>query len=144
MFSCDRQDASQCADLHKHTQRSVLTAHLWPLSVLCSVASESCKACHCECHTAIVSSVQVESYCKHGQACDFHVCPLHMWGSVMSNNAESCHSGRGSDCDNIFKEQLKHAYQCILLHNRFTMQKTFFLHPGLSDMGSPWEKESKL
>lgn len=43
LFSHDWQDASQCADLHKHspTLRSVLTALLRLLRVLCSVASES-------------------------------------------------------------------------------------------------------
>lgn len=111
LFSHDWQDASQCADLHKHspTLRSVLTALLRLLRVLCSVASESWKARCCECHAAIVSSVKVESYSKHGQACESSVCPLHMWGSVKSNNAECWHSGRGNDRDYAFKEQLKHA-----------------------------------
>lgn len=51
----------------------------------------------------------VESYSKHGQACESSVCALHMWGSVKSNNAECWHSWRGNDRDNAFKEQLKHA-----------------------------------
>lgn len=59
--------------------------------------------------TPPLSSVKVESYSKHGQACESSVCPLHMWGSVKSNNAECWHSGRGNDRDYAFKEQLKHA-----------------------------------
>lgn len=50
----------------------------------------------CECHAAIVSSGEVESYSKHRPMSS-------LFAHDKLNNAESCHSGRGNDYDSASK-----------------------------------------